>query len=63
MKALPKGFVFVTTIILVGQWAIVQWGGTMFRTVPLSLNDWLQIIAATSVVFIVPMLGRRLLAR
>jgi Ca2+-transporting ATPase len=63
LKALPKGFVFVTTIILVGQWAIVQWGGTMFRTVPLSLNDWLQIIAATSVVFIVPMLGRRLFAR
>ena len=59
-KALPRGFVFVAAIILVGQWAIVQFGGQMFRTVPLSVTDWLQIIAATSVVFIIPMLWRRL---
>ena len=58
MKALPKGFVFVATIILLGQWAIVQFGGSMFRTVPLSLTDWLTIIAATSVVFFIPMLWR-----
>jgi len=43
-----KGLLLVLVIILVGQWLIVTFGGKMFRTVPLSLTEWLLIIAATS---------------
>ena len=39
---------FVLALVLVGQWAIVTFGGKMFRTVPLSATEWLIIIAATS---------------
>ena len=38
----------VATIILVGQFIIVQWGGNVFRTTPLSWQTWAAIIAATS---------------
>ena len=44
------GMVLVLTLILVGQWLIVTFGGKMFRTVPLSLAEWASIILATSVV-------------
>ena len=37
-------------IILGGQWLIVTFGGKMFRTDPLSLQEWLVIIASTSLV-------------
>ncbi|MDE5095779.1 MAG: hypothetical protein O4804_16610 [Trichodesmium sp. St11_bin5] len=30
---------------------MVQYGGSVFRTVPLSLRDWLIIIGGTSIVF------------
>ena len=38
----------VATIILVGQFIIVQWGGNVFRTTPLSWQTWAAIITATS---------------
>lgn len=41
-------FVFVAFLILIGQFLIVEFGGEVFRTVPLSLKDWLIIIGATS---------------
>ena len=44
------GFVIVTLVILTGQIVIVQFGGDVFRTVPLPLNEWILIIAGTSVV-------------
>src|SRR5665648_175582 len=44
------GFVIVAAIILVGQILIVEFGGEVFRTVPLSLKDWGIIIGATSFV-------------
>jgi Ca2+-transporting ATPase len=44
------GFIFTLVLILVGQVLIVTFGGEVFRTVPLSWMDWLEIIAATSVV-------------
>ena len=43
-----KGFVSVALLIVVGQILIVQFGGEVFRTVPLSLKDWALIIAGTS---------------
>ncbi|CAD5257339.1 MULTISPECIES: calcium-translocating P-type ATPase, PMCA-type [unclassified Imperialibacter] len=42
------GFIIVGILIVVGQFMIVEFGGEVFRTVPISLNDWGIIIAATS---------------
>lgn len=44
------GVLMVLVFIIVGQWLIVQFGGRVFRTVPLSWNDWLLVIAASSLV-------------
>ena len=41
-------FLFVLVSVLIGQWLIVTCGGKMFRTVPLSLTQWLWIIVGTS---------------
>lgn len=46
-------FLGVVIVILVGQIAIVTWGGAFFNTVPLSLTDWSIIIVATSPVLLV----------
>ena len=43
-------FFSVLLLILVGQILIVTWGGTVFRTVPLSLVDWLRIVGSTSLI-------------
>lgn len=45
-----KGFISVAIIILIGQVVIVEFGGEVFRTVPLYLRDWLIIIVGTSIV-------------
>lgn len=44
------GFVLVSLLIVVGQVLIVQFGGEVFRTVPLSISDWVMIIGGTSAV-------------
>ena len=38
----------VMGVVLAGQWIIVTFGGKMFRTVPLSLTEWVAVIVATS---------------
>ena len=45
-----KTFLFVSLLILAGQYLIVTFGGEMFSVVPLSWRDWGIIIASTSVV-------------
>jgi len=45
------GFLLVATVIFVGQILIVEFGGDVFRTMPLSLTDWLIIVGSTSFVF------------
>lgn len=45
-----KGFVLIGAAILVGQILIVEFGASIFRTVPLSLQDWAAIVAGTSLV-------------
>lgn len=45
-------FGIIAIAILIGTIAIVQFGGDIFRTVPLSLTDWLLIIVVTSSVLI-----------
>ena len=44
------GMLSVATIILIGQIIIVEFGGKVFRTVPLTLGEWILIIASTSLV-------------
>ena len=61
-----KGMILVLALVLFGQWLIVTFGGEMFRTVPLSLTEWLVIIGATSIILWVGEIWRafkRLLAR
>ena len=61
-----KGMILVLALVLVGQWLIVTLGGEMFRTVPLSLTEWLVIIGATSIILWVGEIWRafkRLLAK
>ncbi len=61
-----KGMILVLALVLVGQWLIVTFGGEMFRTVPLSLTEWLVIIGTTSIVLWVGEIWRafkRLLAK
>lgn len=48
-----SGFLLIAAAILVGQIAIVTFGGRFFSVVPLSLTDWLIIIAATSPVLLI----------
>ena len=42
------GFSVILAIILLGQLALVSWGGELFRTAPLRATDWLWIALATS---------------
>lgn len=44
------GMLSVAGIILLGQIIIVQFGGEIFRTVPLGFTEWLYIIGITSFV-------------
>ncbi len=52
LKGLSKsvGFEIVATVIFVGQFLIVTFGGDVFRTVPLSVSEWLIIVGSTSLV-------------
>ncbi len=45
-----KAFLCIAAAIFLGQVLITQFGGSFFRTVPLTLVDWLRIVVATSVV-------------
>ena len=45
-----KGFLFISSVILVGQILIVSVGGKFFNVVPLPWEDWAIIIAMTSLV-------------
>jgi P-type Ca2+ transporter type 2C len=45
-----RAFLAIAAAILIGQILIIQFGGDIFRTVPLTLTDWLLIIGGTSIV-------------
>ena len=47
------GFLWIVLAILVGQFLIVTYGGTMFNVTPLSLADWGWILLITSPVLLV----------
>ena len=48
-----SGFVMIAVLILVGQIIIVSFGGLMFNVTPLSLIDWIIVVAATSLVLFI----------
>lgn len=52
------GLLLVLLLVFFGQWLIVTFGGRMFRTQPLSAEEWLIITAATSVVLVAGELWR-----
>ncbi len=52
------GFLTVLVLILVGQILIVQFGGEVFRTVPIKIEDWLIIIGSTSIILVLGELRR-----
>ncbi len=43
-----KSFIAIAATILVGTFLIVQFGGEIFRTTPLSLLDWVALLGLTS---------------
>jgi Ca2+-transporting ATPase len=45
-----KGFIAVAFLIIIGQVLIVEFGGDVFRTVPITFRDWLIIFGSTSMV-------------
>ena len=53
-----KAFVYITLLILVLQIVIVSFGGDFFRTVPLSMKQWLIIVGSTSLILISGELAR-----
>lgn len=56
------GFVLVGLLIVVGQVLIVNYGGKMFRTVPISFIDWIIVIASTSIVLWIGEIRRLILS-
>ncbi|HEY2784745.1 MAG TPA: cation-translocating P-type ATPase, partial [Fimbriiglobus sp.] len=46
-------FLGIAAAVLGGQVLIVQFGGAVFRTVPLSLADWVRLIGLTALVLVV----------
>ena len=44
------GFLIVAAAIFFGQILIIEFGGDVMRTVPLTLRDWLIIVSSTSIV-------------
>lgn len=52
------GLLLVLLLIFIGQWLIVTFGGRMFRTQPLSAEEWLIITVVTSLVLVAGELWR-----
>ena len=53
----PTFFVVMGTVVL-AQILIIQYGGAIFGTVPLSPNQWVTIVAATASVLVIGLVLR-----
>lgn len=58
-----RAFLIIALVILIGTILIVQFGGEIFRTVPLDAGQWIAILALTSPVLLVPEALRLLQSR
>lgn len=47
-----RGFLCVLALILAGQWLIVELGGRVFRTCPLSAKTWLAVVGCSFIVLL-----------
>jgi Ca2+-transporting ATPase len=56
-KGNPTFFVVMGAVVL-AQILIIQYGGVIFGTVPLSLNQWVMIVVATASVLVIGLLLR-----
>ena len=45
-----KTFLLIAAVIFIGQVLVVQFGGKVFRAIPLTFSDWVWITLATSIV-------------
>ncbi len=55
IDAIPKvlsnpAFIGICLVIFIGQILIVQFGGDVFRTEPLNIETWLEIVGLTAIV-------------
>ena len=48
-----RTFLMIAGVILIGQIVMVQFGGKIFRTVPLSVSEWGAIIGGTALILVV----------
>ena len=55
----PTFFVVMTAIVVL-QVIIVQFGGSVFNTVPLSFEQWVKIIGATASILVIGFLVRKI---
>ena len=46
-------FIGICLVIFIGQVLIVQFGGDVFRTEPLNIETWLEIVGITAIVPVV----------
>ncbi len=53
-------FFFVMAAIVVLQVLIVQFGGSVFNTVPLSIEQWVKIVGATASILVIGFMIRKL---
>jgi len=53
-----KGFLFIVTLIFLGQIFIVQFGGQMMNVVPLQWDEWACIVLGTSPVILIGEVAR-----
>ncbi len=58
-----RSYLIILTAILAGQIVIVQFGGSFFRTIPLSLTEWLILLISTSAVLWIGELKRLVASR
>jgi Ca2+-transporting ATPase len=52
-------FWIIIFAIIIGQTAIVAFGGQVFRTEPLEIREWVSIVSAASLVFVLGEIRRR----
>jgi Ca2+-transporting ATPase len=56
-------FPIIALVILIGQVVIVNYASQLFSVAPLSLNDWLLILAITAPVLLIPDVVRLVVKR
>lgn len=59
-ESFSNGFLLIAAVIVLGQVLIVNLAGNNFEVAPLSIQDWIWILAMTSPILLLPDLTRSL---